>query len=75
DVHLTHPRRPLEPPAVGGRAELELTAEPAEWHCATCDLAGAAGEPLRCPTCGGALALRRGDGIYLDHLKLEVSDV
>lgn len=56
-------------------AELELSFEDAAWRCGACGWRAEAGEPLQCGACGEPLALERGEGIYLDHLELEVPDV
>ena len=56
-------------------SELELTWEPAQWRCPMCGQAVVQGEVLQCPSCDVAAVISRGDGIYLDHLEMEVPDV
>ncbi len=56
-------------------AALELVWQEALWRCLLCQTTVDHGDFLQCPACGGAAQLCQGDGIYLDHLELEVPDV
>lgn len=56
-------------------ADLQLQWEEAEWRCPLCRTEVASGERLACPACQAPAQIERGDGIYLDHLELEVPDV
>jgi hydrogenase nickel incorporation protein HypA/HybF len=54
---------------------LEIHPVAAEWRCPGCDVAIAHGARLRCPRCGGAARLVKGDEIVLERLEMEVPDV
>lgn len=56
-------------------AALELVWQAGRWRCPLCRGEVAPGEALRCPSCAVAAELAEGDGIFLDHLELEVPDV
>jgi hydrogenase nickel incorporation protein HypA/HybF len=53
-------------------AELAITPVEAGWACPECDREIRSGEVLRCPRCGTAARLVRGDEIVLDRIEMEV---
>jgi len=54
-------------------AELEIRGVEPLWQCRGCGSDIAAGGVLRCPECGAAARLVRGDEIVLESLELEVA--
>jgi hydrogenase nickel incorporation protein HypA/HybF len=61
------------PGTVCAGAPLEVSRTAARWECGGCGRSIAAGELLRCPTCGVPARLAQGDEILLDQLELEVA--
>jgi hydrogenase nickel incorporation protein HypA/HybF len=53
-------------------APLEILPAPARWRCRGCGEAPAPGGVLRCPACGGELALASGDELLLERIEMEV---
>jgi hydrogenase nickel incorporation protein HypA/HybF len=53
-------------------AELEIQRVPARWECRACAGEVAAGDVLRCPSCGSPARLACGDEIVLDRIEMEV---
>lgn len=54
-------------------AELEVRDVEPCWSCRECDVELAAGQVLRCPSCGAPARLAAGDEIVLESLELEVA--
>lgn len=62
----------FSPGTVCADAPLEVSRAAARWECGGCGRSIAAGELLRCPSCGIPARLAQGDEILLDQLELEV---